>query len=201
MSLRILGGSAKGRSLTVPESARPSGARIRKSLFDLLAARAPAGRFPAFLDLHGGSGAIGLEAASRGHRVTLIEKELRASKAIEGNARALGLQVTVLRGESEKLLPQLGKFDLVFSDPPYEADIPKLTALLIHADLLRPGGLLICQHPTQVTLGAFPGYELETRKYGSNVLSLYTRHEPGAEPLESGRHQSGAHESASVGEE
>ena len=85
MSLRILGGTAKGRALSVPDSARPSGARVRKSLFDLLAARAPAGRFPAFIDLHGGSGAIGLEAASRGYAVTLVEKDARAVRALEAN--------------------------------------------------------------------------------------------------------------------
>ena len=175
MSLRILGGSAKGRVLQVPESARPSGARIRKSLFDLLAARAPAGRFPLFLDLHGGSGAIGLEAASRGYRVTLIEKDSRAVKTLEQNARALELRVSVLRGEAEKQLERLGQFDIVFSDPPYEADIPRLTALVLGSTVLREGGLLICQHPTQVKLPPHAGYSLEVREYGSNVLSIYSR--------------------------
>ena len=119
--MRILGGSARGRSLKVPDSARPSGARIRKSLFDLLAARAPTGTF---IDLHGGSGAIGLEAASRGYTVTLIEQDTRAVKALETNARALELRVRIIRGESQKLLFRLGSFDLVFSDPPYEALTP-----------------------------------------------------------------------------
>ncbi|GAA5503766.1 ribosomal RNA small subunit methyltransferase D [Deinococcus xinjiangensis] len=175
MSLRILGGSAKGRVLTVPESARPSGARIRKSLFDLLSARAPAGRFPLFLDLHGGSGAIGLEAASRGYRVTLIEKDSRAVKAIEQNARNLELRVTVMRGEAEKLLPRLGPYDLVFSDPPYQADIPKLTAQLLASEILSEGGLLICQHSDQISLPEHAGYDLEVREYGSNTLSIYGR--------------------------
>ena len=175
MSLRILGGRAKGRELKVPESARPSGARIRKSLFDLLASRAPAADFPTFLDLHGGSGAIGLEAASRGYAVTLIEKDSRAYKALEANARALELRVRIIRGESQKLLPRLGRFDLVFSDPPYEADIPALTAQLLGSEGVAAGGLLICQHPDRLRLPEHHGYEREVREYGSNSLTLYGR--------------------------
>lgn len=177
MSLRILGGSARGRELKVPESARPSGARLRKSLFDLLAARAPADEFPTFLDLHGGSGAIGLEAASRGYQVTLIEKDPRAVRALESNARALGLRATILRGEAEQLLPRLGSFDLMFSDPPYSADIPALTLRLLQAGALRGGGALIAQHSDQLELPPAEGFELEVREYGSNTLSLYWRQE------------------------
>lgn len=184
MSLRILGGSAKGRALVVPESARPSGARVRKSLFDLLAARAPAGRFPAFLDLHGGSGAIGLEAASRGYTVTLIEKEPRAVKAIEANARALELKATVYKGEAEHWLGRIGAYDIVFSDPPYQADIPKLTKWLLAGNAVKPGGFLICQHPNQVKLEAQAGYDLETRVMGSNTLSIYHKHNPANDTLE-----------------
>lgn len=175
MSLRILGGSARGRELRVPQSARPSGARIRKSLFDLLAARAPAETFPTFLDLHGGSGAIGLEAASRGYVVTLVEKDSRAVKDLEHNARTLGLRVRIIRGDSGALLSRLGTFDLVFSDPPYETDIPALTGRVLGAGLLNAGGLLICQHPDRLTLPDVPGFGREVREYGSNTLTLYSR--------------------------
>ncbi|WP_034409659.1 RsmD family RNA methyltransferase [Deinococcus murrayi] len=174
MSVRILAGSAKGRVLKVPASARPSGARVRKSLFDLLATRAPSGRF---LDLHGGSGAVGLEAASRGYAATLIERDAAAVRAIEGNARTLGLPVRVLRGDAAALLGRVGEFDVVFSDPPYAQDIPALTRRLLASGVLAPGGLLVCQHPVQVGLGDTPGWEREERVYGSNVLTLYRREE------------------------
>jgi 16S rRNA (guanine(966)-N(2))-methyltransferase RsmD len=177
MSVRILGGTAKGRSLQVPDSARPSGARVRKSLFDLLAARAPAGPFPAFVDLHGGSGAVGLEAASRGYRVTLVEKDPRAVRALEANARALGLPARVVRGDSLALLPRLGTFDVVFSDPPYEADMPAVTAALLESAVVRPGGLLVCQHPDRLSLPEHAGFTREVRAYGSNTLTLYWRDE------------------------
>jgi 16S rRNA (guanine966-N2)-methyltransferase len=68
--LRILGGSAKGRSLRIPETARPTGARVRKSLFDILKVYAQGS---SFLDLYAGAGGVGLEAASRGFEVTMIE--------------------------------------------------------------------------------------------------------------------------------
>ncbi|WP_235514671.1 RsmD family RNA methyltransferase [Deinococcus sp. Leaf326] len=186
MSLRILGGSAKGRALQVPESARPSSARIRKSLFDLLASRAPADQFPDFLDLHGGSGAVGLEAASRGYAVTLTEMDPRAVKALEANARALDLPARVVRGDALSMLPRLGQFDVVFSDPPYEADIPGLTRSLFRAGVVRPGGVLICQHPDRVVLPEAQGYERELREYGSNSLTLYWRAAPLPDPAPAG---------------
>ncbi|GAA0511217.1 RsmD family RNA methyltransferase [Deinococcus depolymerans] len=179
MSLRILGGSAKGRSLEVPASARPSGARIRKSLFDLLAARLPRGTF---LDMHGGSGAIGLEAASRGYGVTLIEMDGRAVKALEANARALGLRARILKGDAQSLMPALGPFDIVFSDPPYDVDIPALAANLLARNVVRPGGLLICQHPDRTRLPERAGYTREVREYGSNSLTIYERDEPSDGP-------------------
>ncbi|MCV4861613.1 RsmD family RNA methyltransferase, partial [Escherichia coli] len=76
MSLRILGGSARGVALKVPQSARPSPVRLRKALFDYLRLRYPARG--AFLDLYAGSGAIGLEAASEGFDVTLVEIDRQA---------------------------------------------------------------------------------------------------------------------------
>nr|WP_232472701.1 MULTISPECIES: RsmD family RNA methyltransferase [Deinococcus] len=172
VSVRILGGSAKGRALKVPASARPSGARLRKSLFDLLASRAPGGTF---LDLHGGSGAVGLEAASRGYAVTLVEKDTGAIRALEENSRLLGLPVRILRGDALGLLPRLGSFDVVFSDPPYAQDIPRLAERLLASGVVAPGGLLVCQHPDRTHLPDAPGWTREERFYGSNTLTLYTR--------------------------
>lgn len=173
MSVRILGGSAKGRALRVPESARPSGARIRKSLFDLLSARKPAG---SFLDMHGGSGAIGLEAASRGYRVILCEQDARAARTLEQAARDLGLKVTVRRGDALTLIEQLPPQDIVFADPPYAQDIPALTQKVLSSPAMGKGTLFIVQHPSQLRLDPPLGYAAERRAYGSNVLTLITVH-------------------------
>ena len=183
MSLRILGGSAKGRALRVPESARPSGARIRKSLFDLLQSRRPPeGTQPVtFADLHGGSGAVGLEAASRGYSVTLIEKDPRSVKALEQNARDLELwrEVKILRGDAAQILPRLSPTDIIFSDPPYEQDIPRLIEQILGTGRLAPGGLLVAQHDRRLAPPDVPGFARETRHYGSNSLSVYTQADGG----------------------
>ncbi len=181
--MRILGGVAKGRVLKVPESARPSTARLRKSLFDLLYSRFPEGA--SFIDLHGGSGAIGLEAASRGYRVTLVEQDARAVRNLEQSARDLGLRVRVVRGDTVQLLGSLPPHDILFSDPPYSQDIAKLTRQILGSPLMGTGSLLITQHPSQLKSGEVAGFGAERRTYGSNVLTLYTRQPsggPGAEP-------------------
>lgn len=182
MSLRILGGTARGRAFAVPDSARPSGVRLRKSLFDLLAVRysQTTSSPPRFLDLHGGSGAIALEAASRGYRVTVAEQDPAAVRTLTANARALGLKVQIVQGDSASLLGKLPPHELVFSDPPYSQDIPAFTARVLTSKLVAPGGLLMAQHPVQAHLPEVPGYDLERRVYGSNALSLYTRHTPEA---------------------
>ncbi|WP_157448740.1 RsmD family RNA methyltransferase [Deinococcus peraridilitoris] len=171
-TLRILGGTAKGRALQVPDSARPTGARLRKSLFDLLDSRQGAGRF---LDLYGGSGAVGLEAASRGYDVTLVERNPAAVRILERNARLLSLPVHVVSGEALGVLSRLGAFDTVFVDPPYLQDIQRAASSVLKSGAVLAGGLLIVQHPTQLTLGEHEGYTLERRVYGSNVMTLYTR--------------------------
>lgn len=172
MSVRILGGVAKGRSLKVPESARPSTARLRKSLFDLLYSRFPEGS--SFIDLHGGSGAIGLEAASRGYQVTLVEQDARAVKNLEQSARDLGLRVRVVRGDTARLLGTLPPHDIIFSDPPYSQDIVKLTRQILGSPLMGASSLLIAQHPSQLHPGEVTALTAERRTYGSNVLTLYT---------------------------
>ncbi|MFC6616647.1 RsmD family RNA methyltransferase [Deinococcus radiophilus] len=105
-----------------------------------------------FVDLHGGSGAIGLEAASRGYRVTLIEKEGRSVKALEQNARDLDLwrEVRIIKGDAAGQIGRLPPADIVFSDPPYEQDIPALIEQILQSTALAPGGLLIAQHERRV---------------------------------------------------
>ena len=64
---------------------------------------------------------------------------------------------------------------MVFSDPPYEADIPALARQVLNSAALKPGGLLICQHPDRLHLPEYAGFVREERRYGSNSLTVYTR--------------------------
>src|SRR5690554_6896829 len=94
---RIIGGTAKGRALETPRhGTRLSSSRLREALFDIVAFE-PRGRF---LDLYAGSGAVGLEAASRGFEAVCVELSPQAAAVIERNARNLGLRVEVVRGDA-----------------------------------------------------------------------------------------------------
>ncbi|MDR1798475.1 MAG: RsmD family RNA methyltransferase, partial [Bifidobacteriaceae bacterium] len=129
---RIIAGSARGREVKVPpRGTRPTSARVREALFSLLEARlgGPGGwEGLAVLDLYAGSGALGLEAASRGAaRVVLVDSSRAAAGVAQANAGALGLAgvVSVLAVKVEAVaagasLPGLDQsFDVVFLDPPY----------------------------------------------------------------------------------
>ncbi len=169
--LRILGGSAKGRSLKIPNTARPTPARVRKSLFDLLEVHFGAGS--SLLDLCAGSGAVGLEAASRDFVVTMIEKDTKACEILEKNKHELKVQAKIIRADALKFLESAPSYDIVFIDPPYTENLEQITLKALQFAKLEPEGVLISQHPIQIRLPTITGFKLERRVYGSNVLSLY----------------------------
>ena len=128
---RIIGGAGKGRRLKTAagDSTRPTGARVRQSLFDILAPVIPGCRF---LDAFAGSGGVGLEALSRGAaKVVLVERGASAVEAARENARALavgrgrgaGLPAGRPHGDRGALGDQGMQFDVVYLDPPYASDL------------------------------------------------------------------------------
>jgi 16S rRNA (guanine966-N2)-methyltransferase len=169
--LRILGGTAKGRSLKIPSTARPTPARVRKSLFDLLDVHYGAGS--SLLDLCAGSGAVGLEAASRDFVVTMIEKDTRACEVLEQNKRELKVGAKIIKADALKFLEIAPSYEIVFIDPPYTENLTQITLSALALAKLEPDGVLISQHPIQTRLPEVTGFTLERRVYGSNVLSLY----------------------------
>lgn len=169
--LRILGGTAKGRSLKIPNTARPTPARVRKSLFDLLEVHFGAGS--SLLDLCAGSGAVGLEAAARDFVVTMIEKDTRAFEVLEKNKRELKVQAKIIRADALKFLETASSYDIIFIDPPYTENLEQITLKALAFGKLELDGVLISQHPIQIRLPEVSGFKLERRVYGSNVLSLY----------------------------
>lgn len=168
--MRILGGVARGVSLKVPPSARPSPVRLRKALFDYLRSRLKErGRF---LDLYAGSGAVGLEAASEGFEVVLVERDPEALRTIRANALRARLQVDLEGVSVERFLREHRgerSYQVAFMAPPYAADLLKSFEALLEADVVAPGGLCILQHPTSLEL---PG---ERRVYGSNAFTVVSR--------------------------
>ena len=173
-NLRILGGEARGRPLEVPLSARPTGVRVRKSLFDWLEHRFSAGS--SLADLFAGSGAVGLEAASRGLKVTLVERDPAAVRALQFNLRSLKLEAKIVSSDALSFLSKTGqKFDIAFVDPPFTQDIAPIAKALLEQDFIEPCGVLIVQHPNVLKLPEASGYTLERRDYGSNALSFYLK--------------------------
>lgn len=166
MEVRILGGSARGKLLRVPESARPSPVRLRKALFDYLRLRYP--RKEGFLDLYAGSGAVGLEAASEGFSTTLVEVDRQAVQALRDNARQARLEVQIAAMPVERFLQTARmQYQVVFAAPPYPHDLMADFVRIWESGLAQPGGLYIVQHPTALVLP-----QGERRTYGFNTLTI-----------------------------
>jgi 16S rRNA (guanine(966)-N(2))-methyltransferase RsmD len=171
---RILGGTAKGRELeTPPSGTRPSPSRLREALFDVLAFE-PRGRF---LDLFSGSGAIGLEAASRGWEATCVELAGKAAEVIRRNAARLKLPVTVVKDDALAYShANPGAFKVLFAAPPYPDDLGHIFATLLASGAVAPGGLYVLQHPTAMQIPSLPtaleGAEVRVKRYGTNSVTL-----------------------------
>ncbi|GAB2989626.1 methyltransferase [Amycolatopsis acidiphila] len=130
---RIVAGRAGGRRLRVPpQGTRPTSERVRESLFNALES---AGELAGarVLDLYAGSGALGLEALSRGaEEAVFVESDRRAVQILRGNVAELALGGVVRAGQVESVLAQAAEkpFDLVLADPPYAVDAAKLGVIL-----------------------------------------------------------------------
>jgi 16S rRNA (guanine966-N2)-methyltransferase len=180
---RIIAGSAGGRRLAVPpgRGTRPTSDRAREGLFGTVTAVLGTLAGSAVLDLYAGSGAVGLEALSRGAAdVLLVEADPRTASVIRANATALGLPgARVAVGRAEKVLargPGDGPpRDVVFADPPYSTAGGEVTAVLealLAPGWLAPGALVAVERATRSgPLSWPPGYSPDrARKYGEATL-------------------------------
>lgn len=180
--MRVIAGALKGRRLAVPRGSttRPTADQVRTALMDTLT---PALSTARVLDLFAGAGGVGLEAISRGaDHATFVERDIRAVQALDANVRALGVeaQARVLRLEVARALPLLERegacFDIVFLDPPYEGDLVGATlSVLGNGRLVRPGGLVIAQHPTKRPPASEVGglQAFRTRRFGETTLTFF----------------------------
>jgi len=179
--MRIIAGSFRSRTLDAPPGleTRPTSDRLRETLFNVLAPRIQGARF---LDLYAGSGAVGIEALSRGAaRVEFVEKAPGALQVLRANLARLGITSNFqidsgsVAGALKRLVKAKGVFELIFLDPPYDAADEYETALRSLQALLAPGGLAIAEHRRKVKLGDRYGSLERTRllEQGDASLSFY----------------------------
>lgn len=171
--LRIIGGTWRGRKLRFPRSAqiRPTPDRVRETLFNWLATRVPGARC---LDLFAGSGALGLEALSRGAaHVTFVERDAAAARELQ--ARLIEWQASSARVQQMDALRFLGHapeaFDIAFLDPPFTSDLlAPASRLLQERQWLGPGALVYVEHPAREGQPPVPpGWTLARAKQAGEV--------------------------------
>jgi 16S rRNA (guanine966-N2)-methyltransferase len=173
---RIVAGAAGGRRLAVPpRGTRPTSDRVREALFSILAARVPDARV---LDLFAGSGALGIEALSRGARsATFVDDAPAAIRAIAANLEALTATAEVRRADVLRFLTSArrsaAQYDLVFLDPPYR-DAERLAPALSEAlpAVLAPGAVAVAESDRRAPLALDLPLKDE-RRYGDTLIRIH----------------------------
>ncbi|MBB6482871.1 16S rRNA (guanine(966)-N(2))-methyltransferase RsmD [Rhizobium lusitanum] len=185
--MRIVGGEFRGRSLATPKSndIRPTADRTRESLFNILSHAYPeAIDSTRMMDVFAGTGAVGLEAASRGCRhVLFVESSVEGRGLLWENIDALGLhgRTRMLRRDATDLgsVGNLEPFDFLFADPPYGKGFgEKAFAAAAAGGWLVPGALAILEERADVTVAVPPDFLfLEVRTFGDSKMHFF-RYQP-----------------------
>ncbi|MDH4097024.1 MAG: 16S rRNA (guanine(966)-N(2))-methyltransferase RsmD [Nitrospira sp.] len=182
--MRVIAGTHRGRRLRVPQGSlvRPTSDRVREALFSILGNRIPNSRV---LDLYAGTGAIGVEAISRGAtHVTCVESSAEALKLLRQNILDCGIahHITVYAHTVKQFLnrPEQweGPYDIVFADPPYTIaqELESLLTQPVTERLFAADSWLIVEHAEKTTLPVCLGSTAYVRRYryGDTALSLYS---------------------------
>ncbi len=197
---RVIAGAAGGRRLAVPDGrgTRPTSDRAREGLFATIVSMTGSLARARVLDLYAGSGAVGLEALSRGaEHVLLVESGPRAGRVIRDNIEAIGLPgAEVVTGRVERVLargpdrgrydPDRGRYDIVFADPPYALaadEVSGMLTALADRGWLTPGALVIVERATRSGPVNWPtGFVPDrARRYGEATF-WYGRGPSGPDP-------------------
>lgn len=188
--MRISGGSAKGRKVILKKAflqksdadeLRPTSGKVREAIFNILGPRITDSRF---LDLYAGTGAVGLEALSRGAaEAVFVDISSHRVKLIRDLAGRFGLgeRACIAQADAVSFLHRNEmSFDIIFVDPPYASDeITRILPLIDSDDVLNPDGTIIIEHAKKITLPERLEHAILKKcyKYGDTMLSLF-RKEP-----------------------
>jgi 16S rRNA (guanine966-N2)-methyltransferase len=181
--MRIVAGKFRGARIEAPKglATRPTSDKVRQALFNVLERGAPDVAFEdaRVLDLFAGSGALGLEALSRGARFCLfVEESAEARAAIRRNVEALGLTgaTKIWRRDATRLGPAgtLQPFDLIFCDPPYGKGLgERALAAAAEGGLVRPGALAVLEERAGLDIAwPAPFQEIDRRRYGDTAIAI-----------------------------
>lgn len=181
--MRIVGGRFRGRALAAPknEGTRPTSDRVRESVFNVLAhsQHCPELDSARVIDLFAGTGALGLEAISRGADYALfVENDASARAVIQENVEALGLQgvTRIFRRDATDLGPANARdrYDIAFLDPPYGKGLGEIALrALAEGGWLKKGAIAVVEERARTTLDLPPGFEVfDTRAYGDTAVTF-----------------------------
>jgi 16S rRNA (guanine(966)-N(2))-methyltransferase RsmD len=189
--MRISGGSAKGRKVILKKAflqksdadeLRPTSGKVRESVFNILGPRITESRF---LDLYAGTGAVGLEALSRGASdAVFVDISAQRVKLIRDLAGRFGLGEQAVTAQTDALSflnNNERPFDIIFVDPPYASgEIDRILTLLDNDEILNPDGTIIIEHAKKTSLPERLEQSVLKKcyKYGDTMLSLYRKEQP-----------------------
>lgn len=180
--MRIIAGSLRGRTLKSTQTSmlRPTTDRVRESIFNILTARIEFQDITV-LDLFAGTGALGIEALSRGASFcTFVENDRRAATVIAGNLKMLdltGCSRLVTRDAMKFLAETDARFDLIFADPPYASPVfDRLVKDVFQHELMNEDGLLVVEHSSAMkSIGEGTGELVTQRIFGETGVSIFSR--------------------------
>lgn len=174
--MRIISGQFKGRPLKSPKSdnIRPTGDKVKQALFTKLQFEVPNA---VVLDLFSGSGALGIEALSRGAKmVYFVDKDRRSIMLTKENLNGLPTNYKVLNCGYDVALNSIkGKFDLILVDPPYASGVyDNVMELIEKNDLLNDDGYVVCEHPNELKVKSCLNL-IDEKRYGTVTLTFFQK--------------------------
>ncbi|MGN1200839.1 MAG: 16S rRNA (guanine(966)-N(2))-methyltransferase RsmD [Candidatus Caccovivens sp.] len=171
--IRIDAGKFKGRRLLENkyEHVRPTTDKVRQALFVKLQFFVPERRV---LDLFSGTGAVGIEALSRGAcEVVFVDKDFRSVQMTKQNLKSLGIDAKVFKCDALKFLETCKEqFDLIVLDPPYKSGLyEKVLPIIFEKDILNDDGIIVCEHDKADNFNYQPFVVFDEKRYGNTILT------------------------------
>ncbi len=182
--MRVIAGLAKGRKLKAPKSRaiRPTSDRIKEAIFSAVGERTLGAKV---LDLYAGTGALGIEALSRGALfATFVDERREAISLVRENLSWVGLRSKgrIIRGKVESVTDRLTRegelFDLIFLDPPYRISVTDIGNICqkVSSELLAVDGLMILEHSSRMEPPVVSGAKVSSfKRYGDTAVTIYRK--------------------------